>query len=37
MMMINDNEKNGYFDEDDETGRRKYVESPNTNQKTLKL
>ena len=30
-----DSEKNGYFDEDDETGRKKYVETPNTKSKNF--
>ena len=34
----NNNEKtNGYFDEDDETGRRRYVESPNIKSKNFEV
>lgn len=32
-----ENDKNGYFDEDDETGRRKYIESPNTKSKNFEV
>ena len=33
----NNEGKNGYFDDDDETGRRKYVETPNTKSKNFEV
>ena len=33
----NEENTNGYFDEDEDTGRRRYVESPNTKSKNFEV